>query len=465
MSLRARLVIALAVLFVVGMALAGIATTRAFTSSELARLDEQLLRTLPVAQRELLQDETGGPGHGGRFGSTRGPVSPVVIASGTYAELRGTEGDVQAAVQAVEDGIQPDLGTLTPGDGVTTVGSLDTDLAWRAVAEARPDGRTVAVAVPMTGVEAAVGRLVTIQIVAGLGLLVVLGAGAWLVLRSELAPLERIAGTARSITAGSLDQRVPATRASAEVAEVATALNTMLDDLEGAFDERQAAQDRLRRFVADASHELRTPLTSIQGYAELYRLADDPDTADLDLILGRIEVEAGRMRELVEDLLALARLEEGAPLARAPVDVVALAAEACTTAAALDPDAAIDLDAPDGLTVSADSRLLRRAVGNLVTNAVRHTPPGTPVQVTVRDLGTSIEVVVRDHGPGIDPALLPRVFDLFVQGDDSRAASGSGLGLSIVRAVATEHGGQVTAANAADGGAVLTLSLPSQGRP
>jgi two-component system OmpR family sensor kinase len=464
-SLRARLVIALAVLFVAGMVLAGVATTRAFTSSELARLDEQLLSTLAVAERELRQDEQGMMGHGGRFGDSRGPVRPVVIASGTYAELRGPDGAVEAAVQAVQDGIQPDLADLAPTDGVITVGSIDTDLDWRAVADARPDGRTIAVAVPMTGVEEAVNRLVTIQLLAGAGLLLVLGTGAWLVLRSELAPLERIAGTARSITAGSLDQRVPETAASAEVAEVAAALNTMLDDLEGAFHAREAAQDRLRRFIADASHELRTPLTSIQGYAELYRLADDPDAADLDLILGRIEVEAGRMRELVEDLLALARLEEGAPLTRAPVDVVALAAEACTTAGSLDADATIDLDAPATLVLDADPRLLRRAVGNLVTNAVRHTPPGTTVEVAVHDLGASIEVVVRDHGPGIDPALLPRVFDRFVQGDGSRATSGSGLGLSIVRAVASEHGGQVTAANAPDGGAVMTLTLPREARP
>lgn len=470
MSLRARLVLALAALFVVGMAIAGLATTRAFTTSELARLDEQLLATLPVAERELVHSsqagqagqDSMGTGRGGRFGATRGPVRPVVIASGTYAELRATDGRVEAAIQAVVDGIQPDLAALTPSDGIFTVGSLDAELSWRAVVDVRPDGRTVALAVPMTGVEAAVARLVRIQVVAGLGLLVALGAGAWVVLRAELRPLERIARTARSITAGSLDQRVPTIDASAEVTEVATALNTMLDELEGAFQDRAAAQDRLRRFVADASHELRTPLTSIQGYAELYRLADDPDAVDLDLILGRIEVESGRMRELVEDLLALARLEEGAPLSRSSVDVAALAAEACASAAALDPEAVVELDAPEPRTVVGDPRLLRRAIGNLVTNAVRHTPPGTRVEVTVRDLGTDTEVEVHDHGPGIDPELLPRVFDRFVQGEPSRSASGSGLGLSIVQAVAAEHGGQVTAANATTGGAMLTLRLPSE---
>jgi hypothetical protein len=157
MSLRARLVLALAVLFVVGMVLAGLATTRAFTSSELARLDEQLLATLPVAERELLQggQDPMGTGRGGRFGATRGPVRPVVIASGTYAELRDADGEVEAAIQAVADGIQPDLATLTPSDGITTVGSLDAELRWRAVVEVRPDGRSVALAVPMTGVEAA----------------------------------------------------------------------------------------------------------------------------------------------------------------------------------------------------------------------------------------------------------------------------------------------------------------------
>jgi two-component system OmpR family sensor kinase len=181
---------------------------------------------------------------------------------------------------------------------------------------------------------------------------------------------------------------------------------------------------------------------------------------DLQLILGRIEVESGRMRELVEDLLALARLEEGAPLTRTPVDVSALAADVCANASALDPDAAVELDSPGPRTVIGDPRLLRRALGNLVTNALRHTPSGTRVEVAVRDLDADIEVVVRDHGPGIDPALLPRVFDRFVQGESSRSTSGSGLGLSIVQAVASEHGGRVTAANAPDGGAVLTLRLP-----
>jgi two-component system, OmpR family, sensor kinase len=188
------------------------------------------------------------------------------------------------------------------------------------------------------------------------------------------------------------------------VTEVATALNTMLDELEGAFQDREAAQDRLRRFVADASHELRTPLTSIQGYAELYRLADDPDEVDLQLILGRIEVESGRMRELVEDLLALARLEEGAPLTQGRRSTCRRWPRTRARAPRRWTRRRRRARRPRALTVVGDPRLLRRAIGNLVTNAVRHTPSGTRVEVTVRDLGADIEVVVRDHGPGIDPA-------------------------------------------------------------
>jgi two-component system, OmpR family, sensor kinase len=234
----------------------------------------------------------------------------------------------------------------------------------------------------------------------------------------------------------------------------------MLDDLEKAFAERDATEQRLRQFLADASHELRTPLTSIQGFAELFRLGAERDV-DLPVILRRIEQESGRMRVLVEDLLLLARLDQTRPVEREPVDLAVLAADACTDAVALGGrDRQVTLASPDPVVVTGDPLLLRQAIGNLVANAVEHTPPGTGLDVGVGCENGEGVVVVRDHGTGLSPEALDHVFDRFWREDGARSGTGTGLGLAIVTAVAEEHGGTVTATNADDGGAVFTLRLP-----
>jgi two-component system OmpR family sensor kinase len=234
----------------------------------------------------------------------------------------------------------------------------------------------------------------------------------------------------------------------------------MLDEIEEAFAERDATEQRLRQFLADASHELRTPLTSIQGFAELFRLGGDNEHTDLPTIMRRIEQESARMRVLVEDLLLLARLDQTRPVERNPVDLAVLAADACSDAVAVAPERPVTLDAPNPVVVMGDQSLLRQAVANLVTNAVRHTPPGTAIDVSARlEEGTAV-VRVRDHGAGLDGAALGHVFDRFWQADRARVGAGAGLGLSIVAGIAAEHGGTATAANAVDGGAVFTLQLP-----
>jgi two-component system, OmpR family, sensor kinase len=461
-SLRSRLVSALLALLAVGLAVYGLASYRAFAGAELDRLDEQTVAALPLLERELLV----AAGVTSRDATRDAPPGQrIVVVPGTYAELRDADGDVVVAVQAWDDRVRPDLTGLdaTDLDELITVPTVDGDGSWRVVTSAGPGGSTIIAAVPMTTVEQALARLLAIEVVAGAALLVVFGLGANLVLRSGLRPLERIAGAARSITAGSLDQRVPTPDADTEVREVAVALNSMLDDLETAFREREATEATLRRFLADASHELRTPLTSIQGYAELFRLGRDDDEVDLDLVARRIEDESARMRTLVEDLLALARLDEGASAVREPVDLTVLAADTCHDALAIDPGRRLDLDAPARVVVSGDPRQLRQAVGNLVVNAVRHTPAEAPVEVSVATVDGRGVVRVRDHGDGLPAEDLPHVFDRFWQGDPSRTGAGSGLGLSIVRAVAHAHGGEVEVANAPDGGAVFTLAVPLEG--
>lgn len=470
MSLRARLVAALTALLAVGMLVYGVGTYRAFARAELDRLDDDLEAAVPLVTRELVGEarERGGPvAPGDGLGPGMGPGqgrgrSPVIVAPGTFGQLIGPGGAVLASVQVADSTARPDLTRLDlgGGDGLVTVPSEDGDGSWR-VSTTELGGFTVVVAVPLSAISRALARLVLIEAVAGVALLALLAVGAWAILRSELRPLERMAETARSITAGSLDQRVDGPEArDTEVGQLAAALNGMLDDLERSFQEREATEAKLRRFLADASHELRTPLTSIQGFAELFRLGPESEHVDLPTIMRRIEEESGRMRRLVEDLLMLARLDETHPAERRPVDLAVLAADACSDAVAMEPGRPVRLDAPEPVPVVGDPAHLRQAVGNLVVNALTHTPPGAPVEVSAVARDGHARLTVRDHGPGLDPAALERVFDRFWQADPSRRGEGTGLGLSIVEAVAVEHGGHADVRNVDGGGAAFTIEIP-----
>jgi two-component system OmpR family sensor kinase len=322
------------------------------------------------------------------------------------------------------------------------------------------DGDAIVVAVPMDELTASLNRLVLIESAAAVALLAALAVGAWLILRRGLRPLEHMATSARSITAGDLSQRVAPADGHSEVGQLGLALNTMLGELEDAFAERDATEHRLRQFLADASHELRTPLTSIQGFAELFRVGGEKDHVDLAIIMRRIEEESARMKVLVEDLLLLARLDETRPVERAPVDLAVLAADACSDAVAADPGRPVTLDATGPVIVFGDEDHLRQAIANMVSNALTHTVAGTPIEVSAARTNGHAIVVVRDHGAGLDNAALHHVFDRFWRADRARVGSGSGLGLSIVAAIAQEHGGDISVANAEGGGARFELTLP-----
>ncbi len=217
-------------------------------------------------------------------------------------------------------------------------------------------------------------------------------------------PIDEMAATANAIAEGDLSRRVEVGPDNTEVGRLGLALNGMLHQIEGAFAQRQDSENRLRQFVADASHELRTPLTSIRGYAELYRAGVIPAGPELDDAMRRIEGEAGRMGELVEDLLLLARLDQGRPLATEPVDLAALARDAVADARAVEPDRPIAIETPAGpVVVSGDERHLRQVVGNLLANVRSHTPPASPVDVRVRSGAGRALLEVADQGPG-DPA-------------------------------------------------------------
>jgi two-component system OmpR family sensor kinase len=248
-----------------------------------------------------------------------------------------------------------------------------------------------------------------------------------------------------------------------EVGRLGLSLNAMLGQIQSSFEASQASEERLRRFVADASHELRTPLTSIRGYAELFRRGAADRPADLAIAMRRIEEESARMGLLVDDLLLLARLDQGRPLEHGPVDLSRVAADAVHDARAVEPDRPVELRVPDGsVTVLGDELRLRQVAANLLANTRQHTPPSTPVTVSARRAGDVAVLEVADAGPGLTPDQATRVFERFYRADPSRARSmgGTGLGLSIVAAVAEAHGGAARVVSTPGAGARFWVEIP-----
>jgi len=233
---------------------------------------------------------------------------------------------------------------------------------------------------------------------------------------------------------------------------------------------REASEERMRQFVADASHELRTPLATVRGYAELYRQGAVREPEEVASAMGRIEGEARRMSGLVEDLLVLARLDGRRPMQLGAVDLTVLVGDAAQDARAIDPGRRITLTGLDGelapTVVPGDEGKLRQVLANLVGNALNHTPPGSPVEVALgnRPAEGFAVVEVRDHGPGINPQEARRVFERFYRSDPSRsrgAGGGSGLGLAIVAAIVDAHRGRVGVAKTPGGGATFVVHLPT----
>jgi two-component system OmpR family sensor kinase len=469
MTLRLRLVIALVVLTTVGLAIFGVTTYALYARTQYDRLDAQLRASAPILAFQMRQDAglSPGPRPGDEDNHNGGPRPPTIAPAGTYGQLRTDDGAIvsyklPSLVTSSTPKLPSSLEGLPSHGRYFTTGSATGSGRWRVYAmRDGGSGDVVIVATPLTEVTDALGRLVLIEGVAAAVLLALLASGSAIVLRRGLRPLERMATTARSITAGDLSHRVDTADERSEVGQLGLALNTMLGDLEEAFQEREATEQRLRQFLADASHELRTPLTSIQGFAELFRLDTTHEHVDLDVIMRRIEQESTRMRTLVDDLLLLARVDRVREVERHSVDLAVLAADACSDAVAVAPDRRVTLDAPAPVVVLGDADHLRQAIANIVTNAVHHTPDATALEVTATIEDGDAVVRVRDHGPGLDDDALAHVFDRFWQADKARVGAGAGLGLAIVAAIAAEHGGDVTAANAPGGGAVFTLRLPT----
>jgi two-component system OmpR family sensor kinase len=419
-----------------------------------------------------------------------GPLSPsagadevAAVPSPTYIGVVDPATDQLTAIAVPHEGgaplpppaVPPEL--LAPDasgtDEVVTVRSADGATRYRAVVVSTADmdvplpaelaGVVAVVAVPLDEVDDAIDGLVRVEAVALASVLAVLGLVTWWVLRLGVRPIKRMADAAAVIAAGDLSHRIPAGTAGTEAQELQVALNRMLGTIDAALDERRRAEERLRQFLADASHELRTPVATVRGYAELYRAGGLADRGRLDDALRRTEQEAERMGRLIDDMLTLAHLDEGRPLEQSTVDLSAVAADAAQDARALDPERPVATGI-EAVEVVGDETGLRQIAGNLVRNAIVHTPPGTPVEVSVRCEGGNALLSVRDEGPGMDEATASRVFERFFRADTARARAtgGSGLGLAIVRSIAEAHGGTVALQTSPGGGTTVTVVLPAR---
>ncbi|MEP6630701.1 MAG: HAMP domain-containing sensor histidine kinase [Lapillicoccus sp.] len=468
MPLRVRLLTVVAVLLALALAASSLIVTVLMRSYLLDRTDEEL-RTYGEIAAAVAYDSGGAQ-----------TIQPNFTVR--FSRPDGS-GAIQVAEAATEPDAAPRIPPLTSRDPIVTAGrpftvdsqdADDADLKWRAIAGLNQRGDAIyVVAVPLRQMEETLSSVLAYAALIGLLVLAAAMALGWYAVRRAFGSLTRIEDTAAAIAAGDLSQRVPEPDTRDEVASLSRSLNAMLAQIEQSFAVREASEQRMRQFVADASHELRTPLATVRGYAELYRQGAVSRPEDVTGAFGRIESEASRMSGLVEDLLVLARLEGERPLVIDDVDLAVLGGDAVQDARVLQPDRHIRLVGLHGplgpVHASGDEQRLRQVVTNLLSNALHHTPAGSPVEIAVGRLpdGTAA-LEVRDHGEGIDPAKARRVFERFYREDPSRSrrgtggTGGTGLGLAIVAAIVTAHHGKVGVAPTPGGGATFVLQLPQR---
>jgi two-component system, OmpR family, sensor kinase len=508
-SLRTKLIAAVFALVVIALAVISIVGAM-FMRTYLIGQTDQTLQNGPL-------QHTAGEAVAGSNGSA------VALAQGGYAVWwLPSGGSLQQIVQPSDisysggssgSGVSSLSASVTsalvadPGLTTTVPGQTPGD-RWRVIsftANVNGTNGTVFLATDISKVYNTIQQLTGIDLIVSVVILFVLLIVGYAVVRSNLRPLVEIEETAEEIAdeiaVGQLNRRVPERDPRTEIGSLSRSLNIMLSQIEAAFHAREESEaaahqseERMRRFIADASHELRTPLTAIRGFAEYYRQRgglvahwdqDQPDAvgagvtaggltpSDLDRIMQRVEKEAARMGLLVEDLLLLARLDQQRPLAHQPVDLLSLAADAVHDARMLAPARTINLSVQPGAAflVIGDEPRLRQVIGNLMSNALTHTPDGTPIEVSIgsgtldpqaNDPTPAVILDVTDHGPGMSAEQAHRVFERFYRADQARtrATGGSGLGLAIVRALVAAHGGVASVRTAPDQGATFRVTLP-----
>ena len=458
LPLRVGLVAAMLLLVGCGLLASGIAVTSTLRHDLINRADQTLLdasRGWAQAPRRMPPPDEG--------------PNPARPPSNFYVRGVDADGHIWMAVNDRDaEPALPDDNDVGPSP--VTVGSLDhSQVQWRAVSVRGPNGELTTVAIDLSDIQSTVRSLAWSQVAIGTAVLVILGvAGYWVVHRS-LRPLVEVEKTAAAIAAGQLDRRVPERDPRTEVGRLSLALNGMLAQIQTAMassvdsaETARTSEERMRRFITDASHELRTPLTTIRGFAELYRQGA---ARDVEMLMSRIESESRRMGLLVDDLLLLARLDAQRPLEQRRVDLLLLATDAVHDAQSIAPKRTITMEVFDGPgtpEVLGDEARLRQVLGNLMANALQHTPETARIAVRV---GTDVDdavLEVADEGPGMTHDDAQRVFERFYRTDSSRAriSGGTGLGLSIVDSLVYAHGGRVMVQTAPGQGCCFRVSLP-----
>ena len=460
MTLRTRLLLSLGALLALALVIAGALVVGITRANLIDELDADL-RNASVA------DFRGNRPPGGGVDPTGRRFALLVLNS------RGT------IVEELPSGFahRPDPPPSLPSAGepplplrqIVQRPSTDGSLDYRVLAIRVPEGFTVVLGAPMRGVHQSIASLVRALVAVGLIVLGCMLLIGWLIIRRDLRPLEQMTATAERISAGDLSSRVGVRDDGSEVGRLGQAFDAMLDQIQSAFGSQQAAlaakdrsESQLRQFVADASHELRTPLTAVRGYAELYRAGGLSDERALEQAMARIGTESRRMAALVEDLLLLARLDQGRPLRQEPVVLSALVNDALNDVRAVEPERPVRGEIEEGVVVRGDEDRLRQVIGNLLANVRVHTPPDAAMDVSLSTADGHATLRVADHGPGVDPARVDRIFDRFYRGDTgrSRDTGGAGLGLAIATSVAGAHGGTISHSPTPGGGATFLLSLP-----
>ncbi|MFC4535199.1 sensor histidine kinase [Sphaerisporangium dianthi] len=475
--LRIKLIATMLALVAIALAGIGAGSVSVLRGYLVDRVDQQLATFAQDVARRLQR----GPGLGNRV-----PPDGLI-------QLRDRDGKIVAALAGLEAEHRP--GPVLPDLAASawrpqTVPAESGGGEWRLRAASVAGMGSVVIAIDMSSVNQITGRLALTELLGGGLVMVVLAVLGVVIVRRSLRPLVEMEHTAAAIAAGDLGRRVPDRDPHTEVGSLSASLNGMLAQIETAFRAREVSEaaartseERMRRFVADASHELRTPLTSIRGFAEFYRQNPAGDPVRL---MRRVEDAAARMGVLVEDLLLLARLDQQRPLTMSPVDLLALGADAVQEARILagDRDIALEVAGDVAPIVSGDEVRLRQIIGNLVSNALTHTPPGTPVTVRAGTKEAAAFLEVADKGPGLAPEQAERVFERFYRADPARtrapltsgarqgadarpegadsggASGGSGLGLAIVAGLVAAHGGTVAVRTAPGAGATFRVTLP-----
>lgn len=478
--LRVRLVAIIALLLAAGLGITALATSTVVANYLVKQVDDQLELTA-----SFVADET-----------FRGGSSLSTLPSEYYVLVRWDNGAETPNYwpPVVARSGEPQIPTFSTQEMAARTGTPFTvsseggtaPAEWRVVSFpvisnlSRETVGTAYVALPLTGIHETVKVLGRTLAISALGIALLGGAVAFLAVQRALKPLREIEETAADIASGDLTRRVRPAPPTTEVGSLAASLNMMLNHIERAFAASEASEARMRRFVSDASHELRTPLATVRGYGELYRMGALTTPEQMDDTMRRIEDSASRMGTLVNDLLALARLDEGRPIRHDPVNLAAIARDSAGDLHALDPTRPVRVvglsgssgDAPESLTVLGDEDRLRQVLANLIGNVAQHTPAGTPVEIALglqaaqEPGGAPVAVLeVRDHGPGITPEQAAHVFERFYRADSSRnrSSGGSGLGMAIVAAIVGAHHGHISVGPTQGGGLTVHVELTTQG--